>query len=368
MKDAAPLLTHADTKLMILDCGGGTVDITTHSITSVDPTLSLAEILPPTGGPWGSICVDEEFMKFFRQFIGEDAFAKVRHTSILYRLLTKWEEGKIAFRGRRDDRVRLNMVDVSQHLGFDLIRLQELCKAHNGRNEADPNLHVTQKRFFIDLPSTLVRSFFVPSIAKIATCLRGLKCNASMSGLKYVFLVGSFSSSPLIQAVARAELEGDGCIVVPALRPDVAIVRGAVLYANNAEAFKTRIASLTYGLKVSTVLNTEDPEHVRRRSRSPRYGADGRERISMFSTHVKVGDEVPRGGACSRRTYLPVSSHQSIVTLEILASHQKDISFPDKGTVFTLGNLTVPLDMESAFDQRGIEVQFVFGGTEFSVN
>lgn len=52
MKDAAPLLTHPDTKVMILDCGGGTVDITTPSVVSVHPAPSLAQILPPAGGPW----------------------------------------------------------------------------------------------------------------------------------------------------------------------------------------------------------------------------------------------------------------------------------------------------------------------------
>lgn len=250
----------------------------------------------------------------------------------------------------------------------DPLNPQESCTAHNGRNKADPNLHVTHKRFFVDLPSTLVRSFFAPTIANIATCLRSLKRDASMNGLKYVFLVGGFSSSPLIQAVARAELEGDGCTVVPTLRPAVAIVRGAVLYANNAKAFKTRIASLTYGLKAKRVLDPEDPQHIRRRPRFPRVDADGREMIDVFSTHVKVGDEVPADGACSRRTYRPVSSSQPMVTLEVMASHEKDIAFPDKGAVFTLAHLTVPVDMTASFDQRGVEVQFVFGGTEFSVN
>ncbi|CAN0086429.1 unnamed protein product, partial [Scytosiphon promiscuus] len=341
MKEAAPLLTHANTKVMIVDCGGGTVDITTHNITSVHPTLSLAEILPPTGGPWGSTCVDEEFKKFIRQFIGEDSFARVLHTSLFYSLLVKWEEGKTAFGGGRDERVRLNMLGIWQHLGLGLETLQESCKAHNSRNQAD--LHIAHKRFFVDLPSALVKSFFTPTITTIATCLRSLKRDASMDGLKYAFLVGGFSASPLIQAVARAELEGNGCIVVPTLRPAVAIVRGAVLYANNAQAFTSRVASLTYGLKVKSFLDPEDPEHVRRRPRFPHVGADGRERIDVFSTHLKLGDEVPVDGACSRRTYRPLASNQSLVTLEVMASHEKDVSFPDKGSVFTLANLTVPV-------------------------
>ncbi|CAN0005050.1 unnamed protein product, partial [Scytosiphon promiscuus] len=191
MKEAAPLLAHADTKAMIVDCGGFTIDITTHNITSVHPTLSLAEIIPPTGGPWGSTCVDEEFKKFIKQFIGEDYFARVRHTSLFYSLLTKWEEGKTAFGGGRNERVRLNMSGIWQHLGLGLETLQESCQAHNSRSQAD--LHVAHKRYFVDLPSALVKSFFKPTLSTIATCLRSLKRNASMDGLKYAFLVGGFS-------------------------------------------------------------------------------------------------------------------------------------------------------------------------------
>ena len=116
------------------------------------------------------------------------------------------------------------------------------------------------------VPSPLVRSFFEPTIANIASCLRDIKGNELLGGIQNVFLVGGFSSSPLLQAAARGELEGEGCAVVAALRPDVAIVRGAVLFANNVEVFTTRKARLTYGIVVLTDYDPSDPEHVRRRS------------------------------------------------------------------------------------------------------
>ncbi|CAN0411171.1 unnamed protein product, partial [Scytosiphon promiscuus] len=45
----APDLSQPGTKTMILDCGGGTVDITTHEVISLSP-LRLKELRPPTGG------------------------------------------------------------------------------------------------------------------------------------------------------------------------------------------------------------------------------------------------------------------------------------------------------------------------------
>lgn len=232
---------------------------------------------------------------------------------------------------------------------------QELRSAHN--DALPPHLQVAGTKFIVVLPSQLVGSFFAPTTKNIRLCLRGLKHHESLSDLRYVFLVGGFSSSPLIQAVAHTELGGGGCEVMPAVRPGVAIVKGAVLCANNADAFSTRKARLSYGMKVKSDYNPEDPEHVRRKPKVPYIGSGGREMISTFSRHVTYGEDIPVGGACRRRTYKPVSSLQSIVTLEMLASHETDIRFPDKDSTFTLGVFTVPLDMSASFENRGVEVR-----------
>lgn len=248
------------------------------------------------------------------------------------------------------------------------VHRQGLRSAYNDHHAHAHQLHVKGSKFILVLPSSLVRSFFTPTITKIATCLGNLKRQDSLRGLKYAFLVGGFSSSPLIQAVARAELGSDECAVVVAIRPDVAIVKGAVLFANNGEAFTTRKARLSYGVNSTTIYNKDDPEHVLRRKEFPAFDRNGKERISTFSSHLSVGDDVPLHGACPMLSYAPLHPNQTVVTLTILASHKADVKFPDEDTTFTLGNITAPLDMSTAFEDRGIGVQFIFGGTEVSVN
>ena len=41
----------------------------------------------------------------------------------------------------------------------------------------------------------------------------------------------------------------------------------------------------------------------------------------------------------------------------MLASHGKDVRFPDEDSTFTLGMFTVPLDMCASFENRGVEVR-----------
>ncbi|CAN0296029.1 unnamed protein product, partial [Pylaiella littoralis] len=104
----APRLIHAGSKIMIVDCGGGTVDITSHTYVSGCP-LDLKEIELPTGGAWGSTFVDDQFMVWLRKFIGGDAFDSVRRTSEFYCLLEEWKECKTTFQGGENDTISLNM-------------------------------------------------------------------------------------------------------------------------------------------------------------------------------------------------------------------------------------------------------------------
>lgn len=244
---------------------------------------------------------------------------------------------------------------------------QELRAVHNDEHES-PELHIRGSKFLVVLPSLLVRSFFAPTIANIVTCLGDIRRNSLLGSLQYVFLVGGFSSSPLVQVAARAELQFGGCEVVSALRPDVAIVRGAVLFANNAKTFTSRKARLTYGIVVSNLYDHHNPEHVRRRSATPWFDEDGKERIAVFDHHIKVGEDISQDGVCPIQLYHPLWSTQSTLSIKVLASHKNNVAFPDEDSTFPLGQVGVPLDMTASFEKRGVEVSRGTRSTLFFVS
>ena len=51
--------TDSHRRYMVVDCGGGTVDITVHEM--CDEGGKLKELFKATGGPFGSITVDDAF-------------------------------------------------------------------------------------------------------------------------------------------------------------------------------------------------------------------------------------------------------------------------------------------------------------------
>jgi molecular chaperone DnaK (HSP70) len=65
-----------DSTVMVLDCGGGTVDITIHKLKcNPDERFVCEELLPSSGGcEWGSKFVDFAFEKFLEKLFGEEFF------------------------------------------------------------------------------------------------------------------------------------------------------------------------------------------------------------------------------------------------------------------------------------------------------
>ncbi|XP_052814187.1 heat shock 70 kDa protein 12A-like [Mya arenaria] len=56
-------------KFMILDLGGGTIDITSHEVNCDGRLEALVE---PSGGPWGGVLVDANWYKLFEELFGSD--------------------------------------------------------------------------------------------------------------------------------------------------------------------------------------------------------------------------------------------------------------------------------------------------------
>ena len=93
--------------VMVLDCGGGTVDITVHKLMcELSERFLCQEIIPSSGGcEWGSRYVDIYFEEFLRDFLGADLF-KIYLQNALARLdiLRDFEILKRKFKGAKDER------------------------------------------------------------------------------------------------------------------------------------------------------------------------------------------------------------------------------------------------------------------------
>lgn len=95
---------------MVLDCGGGTVDITIHKLTcEVEEKFLCDEFLPSCGGcEWGSRFVDFHFEEFLRDFFGKELFEGYQKNAMArLDILKHFEMLKRKFNPGQDERSRL---------------------------------------------------------------------------------------------------------------------------------------------------------------------------------------------------------------------------------------------------------------------
>ncbi|CAM9635397.1 unnamed protein product [Ectocarpus sp. 8 AP-2014] len=363
--DDNPLTCEDEGKhMMIVDCGGGTVDITAHKILSVDP-LKLFEVAAPDGGVWGSTRVDKAFEEWFKMFLGrwEEEIDDETWLSIMM----TWERKKAEFTGQ--DALQSLRLDLSQLCNNGLTRpdMEELRTRYNS-SRSTPHT-VAGRNFAVVLPAALVSSFFTRTLGKIAQCLRNISGTSALRNLHRVYLVGGFSRSPLLKNMAREELQRITRCVVDVHEPDLAIVRGAVMYPTMSTVFNSRKAKLTYGISVSTKFDGTIPEHVKRRAAGKTFLMEDKVWLSdYFSAHVTVGDDIPSDGVLTCRGYIPVGETSMRSTVNIYATSKTRPRYVDEPGVFMVGEVTFGLDMtKPTREERGYRVEMTFGGTELKV-
>lgn len=259
-EDGLKILMTKGTVVLVLDCGGGTVDITVHKLTS-DPNENFLceEILPSSGGcEWGSKYVDKYFEEFLNNFFGAELYDIYQKNGIArLEILKHFEMLKRKFNPGQDDRSRLQLSYLSEDLTPS--KLTELVEKHNKNNSND--FHVKQRgTSCIDLPTALMISFFQPLFEKIKSKVESLLGQAESKvgyKAKFIFMVGGFSESPYLKAEIKKRFEDENITVLAPRRPQVSVIRGACMYGLNPRSITSRIAKKTYGINT---LTTFDPE------------------------------------------------------------------------------------------------------------
>ena len=231
----------AGDQFMVVDCGGGTIDITMSSVHSCNP-LSLDELAAPSGGPWGSTYVDREFEKFILELLGEQAFNCSKESVVWIEVLRTWEAvknsfdpkglAKVAFSnlngggqggmsmgagegasGRSGGRV----INLAPLLVLNNLQLEPLVQAFN-QEHPDKPLQIRMVTAVM-LPNELIISFFAPVLRNITRHVDRL---VSSHRIDYIFVVGGFAESKVLQETLKFNFEAcDRRIVVPT-RPSLA--------------------------------------------------------------------------------------------------------------------------------------------------
>jgi tRNA A37 threonylcarbamoyltransferase TsaD len=80
--------------------------------------------------------------------------------------------------------------------------------------------------------------------------------------VEYVFLVGGFAESKLLEHRVKSELERPGRRVIVPHRPSLAVMKGAVMLGLAGPGrFANRVAKCTYGVNRALPWDPSSPDH-----------------------------------------------------------------------------------------------------------
>ncbi|KAI0338760.1 hypothetical protein BDW22DRAFT_1337232 [Trametopsis cervina] len=229
----------AGRSVMIIDAGGGTVDLSTYLSTASNP-VTVEETAPADCIFQGSTRINVRAQKFLSAFLKNSRYGNEEDVKSM---MDSFEKSvKPTFK----DPIERSFVK------FGSIR------------DKDPDVGIRSGQLLMN--GSDVESFFEPSIIAIVEAVKKQRLAAS-EPVFMALLVGGFAASPWLFARLKGILQEIG---IQLSRPDnhtnKAVAEGAVIHFLGS-VVAVRVARLTYGATCVKAYNPSDPEHTSRASK-----------------------------------------------------------------------------------------------------
>ncbi|XP_054167177.1 heat shock 70 kDa protein 12A-like [Oppia nitens] len=359
------------TKYIVVDVGGGTVDITCHQMQTKEG--SLKELHKAIGGPNGSVGVDINFEKLLSDIFGVDFIKQFKN-----KRPAGYVDLMSAFEARKRSATTYQTTTSNISLPFSFINFFKKSKGMSvdsavKKYSDGKGITYCSKLGMLRLDPTVMQQLFAPVAKQIISHIWDILNSKHVKDVTFLFLVGGFSESHILQTHIRNAFSSRLKVIIPQ-SPNLAILRGAVMYGLDPTVISCRRARLTYGVGVlNRFIDGKHPSHKLAIKDNIEWCAD------VFDKFVNCDQSIGLYESITR-SYTPVNEGQSCSIIHIYCSERDDVEFiTDKG-VQRCGTLYLDLDdinyishsnhINSAFKtiiKREIQTQMIFGDTEIKV-
>ncbi|CAN8215920.1 unnamed protein product [Coccothraustes coccothraustes] len=342
-------------RYIVVDSGGGTVDMTVHQIRL--PEGHLKELYKATGGPYGSLGVDYEFEKLLCKIFGEDFIEQFK-----IKRPAAWVDLMIAFESRKRAAApdRTNPLNIT--LPFSFIDYYKKFRGHSVEHalrKSNVDFVKWSSQGMLRMSPDAMNALFKPTIDQIVQHLSEVFDKPEVTNVKFLFLVGGFAESPLLQQAVQSAF-GSRCRVIIPQDVGLTILKGAVLFGLDPAVIKVRRSPLTYGVGVLNrfVEGKHPPEKLLVKD-GTRWCTDVFDKFISADQSVALGETVTR-------SYTPAKPSQLVIVINIYSSEQDNVSFITEPGVKKCGTLRLDLTGTDASvpNRREIKTLMQFGDTE----
>ena len=353
------------TEYMVIDIGGGTVDITAH--VEVDDGIVVENI--PTGNAWGGTQVNEAFSKMLQDLVNDPGFSKFlasgdrsqQMAALNKTLYREFEDQKLLF-----GQGKMNEISISLPSKFVKIYDKEL------ENEAKKKIGIEYEDDILYIDKEVVESqLFGPALDGIIKCtLEAIEENEYKVNTFY--LVGGFGGCKYVHQKVTAAIQetysskGQNFTVLVPPTPLLAVAQGAVMWRKDPEKIKARRVDATYGIAVSLLFNPDEhDEHYKFFHEEER-----KDRCNdVFSVFLLKG-ELAKAEELVTIDLAPLRNADTQMSINIYSTTKLGVQYVvDKrgnSTVTKIGQLVIDIPNPDNLPtiKRIVDVTMDFSGTE----
>ncbi|XP_038132738.1 heat shock 70 kDa protein 12A-like [Cyprinodon tularosa] len=330
------------TQYIVVDCGGGTIDITVHRILIGG---ALKELHKASGNNMGGQTVDRKFKEFLREIFCDGIWEEYEenYQSDVQKMLYDF-----TFLKRVDDEILISCPYNLGKLARKKKDIERFFESVDGASWDDGFIRISREK---------LRSFFDESLLGITKSLREI-LNKDLS-IDFILLVGGYAESQILRQHINEQFGEDYKILCP-FRPQEVILRGAIEFGRNPKMVTSRKSRFTYG--VAVVRRFDESTHKLEK----KYTAGGNDWCKdIFKTLVREGEDL--GWDETREHELSaVDSNQTGMSVRLFRSERKDPQYVDDWGVEEVGSLIVKFSDSNSSRERKVKLEIKFGSTEIT--
>ena len=352
---------------LIVDCGGGTVDIAAHRLSKDDDdNISIEELAPPQGDSSGGFSVNYLFEKMLWRLFTIDDQEQMDEIKTTY--ASEWAE--LVFKEFEEAKHNFDPNNTHQEFSIPVARklyqaIEKMAKSTMEDLTASYNEYTIawdedEDALVLDF-STMVR-LFEPVVSQIIARIEQSLARPECRRIQTILLVGGFANSHFLFEEVKDAFTSKDMTVLKSSTPMLSVLKGAVLYAQKRDVIRSRKMGLSIGIKISQRYDKaiHDPSEVEE--------VEGRLLCrKVFHPFTRVNDDVKAGTTVSYK-FRPASTVSSTCKVDVYASNSNHIKYVTDEGCYKLGEMTI--DNPSLGNQNYcgfILVVMDFSGTDFKV-
>ena len=353
------------TEYMVIDIGGGTVDITAH--VEVDGGIVVQSV--PSGNAWGGTQVNEEFSKLLQVIVNDPDFKKFKAqgdrtqnmaalNNILY---NEFEKQKVLFGQRKTEEIAVCLPRIFvRFYEKDLITGAKKLRGIDYDEDANDTLYIEK--------DVVESKLFGPVIDGIIEGIQTAIANNGDDIINTFYLVGGFGGCKYVHekvSIAIKKFKGRINVLVPP-SPQLAVATGAVMWRKNPEKFKARRVDATYGIPVAMKF---DPQKHKEAYKFYNKDRKNYRCGSVFEVFLEKG-ELAKADEVITTTLNPKQDDATRMCLNIYSTPQLGIQYTkdeNKKLILTIIgqlDLDMPNPDKLPLSQRKVDITMDFSGTE----